>query len=328
MSTISGVFPNAITPTFAPSTDPASQSRLRRENETAVFLPIDEVEQNAATRRTAIEQPGRLEAEQATRVASQTARPAVGVEAQVDEIEQPLQSQSEANVQGKTATDQRQSPDDQAAREEQRRVQDDQRAEQEQAKLEQEIELVRELAARDREVRAHEQAHQSVGGQYAGAMNFTFKQGPDGKRYAVGGEVPIDVSKVPGDPQATAQKAERIQRAALAPAEPSAQDRQVAALAAQISIEAQNDLRQMERQEAEKTAQERAEQKALSEESTEKTEKSSSQDEEKSDQAASEKDDRLDEIFKRTSDAIESALDAAYRRQPQQEIGFNLDTTI
>jgi hypothetical protein len=48
--------------------------------------------------------------------------------------------------------------------------------------------------------------------------------GPDGKQYAVGGEVPIDLSPVSGNPQATVQKAETIQRAALAPADPSGPD--------------------------------------------------------------------------------------------------------
>lgn len=90
---------------------------------------------------------------------------------------------------------------------------------------------VRKLAARDREVRAHEAAHKAVGGPYAGAASFTFQSGPDGRRYAVGGEVPIDVSAVPGDPDATIRKLRTVRRAALAPAEPSAQDRRVAASA-------------------------------------------------------------------------------------------------
>ncbi|MEL7393699.1 MAG: putative metalloprotease CJM1_0395 family protein, partial [Pseudomonadota bacterium] len=38
---------------------------------------------------------------------------------------------------------------------------------------------VDELKARDREVRAHEQAHAAVGGQYAGAPSYTFQTGPD-----------------------------------------------------------------------------------------------------------------------------------------------------
>ena len=144
----------------------------------------------------------------------------------------------------------------------------------------------------------------------------------------MGGEVSIDTSKIPGDPEATLQKADRIRRAALAPAEPSTQDRQVAAYASQMSLEAQNEIRQVERQELEKAAEERAEQRALNEEGAEKTENSEQVDDSKSEQAASENNQRLDEIFEKTSEAIESALNAAYRQQAQQDIGFNLDTTV
>ncbi|NQY13112.1 MAG: hypothetical protein HRT81_04525 [Henriciella sp.] len=90
---------------------------------------------------------------------------------------------------------------------------------------------VDKLKARDREVRAHEQAHATVGGQYAGAPSYTYQTGPDNQRYAVGGEVSIDTSPVEGDPEATVDKMEIVIAAALAPAEPSPQDRKVAALA-------------------------------------------------------------------------------------------------
>ncbi len=97
---------------------------------------------------------------------------------------------------------------------------------------------VRKLAARDREVRTHEAAHAAVGGQYAGSPSYSFETGPDGRRYAVGGEVPFDMSPVPGDSIATAQKAETIRRAALAPASPSSQDRMVAAKASRLAAKA------------------------------------------------------------------------------------------
>lgn len=107
---------------------------------------------------------------------------------------------------------------------------------------------LRELSARDLEVRAHEQAHSSVGGELTGAASYSFAQGPDGVRYAVAGEVSIDVSDVPGDPQATIDKMTRVRRAALAPAEPSAQDRQVAAMAMQKMTDAQADLANEQRE--------------------------------------------------------------------------------
>ena len=90
---------------------------------------------------------------------------------------------------------------------------------------------VRELANIDREVRAHEAAHQAVGGTLAGPASFRFVTGPDGGRYAVGGEVPIVLAAVSGDPEATIRNAEQVRAAALAPVDPSGQDRQVAAAA-------------------------------------------------------------------------------------------------
>jgi hypothetical protein len=60
--------------------------------------------------------------------------------------------------------------------------------------------------------------------------------------YAVGGEVSIRVGTVANDPQATLEKAEQVRRAALAPADPSSQDRQVAARASQIAAEARAEL--------------------------------------------------------------------------------------
>jgi len=69
----------------------------------------------------------------------------------------------------------------------------------------QEKELIA-LQARDAEVKAHERAHKAVGGQYAGSISYDYQQGPSGKRYAVGGEVSIDVSPVSGDPEKTIEK--------------------------------------------------------------------------------------------------------------------------
>lgn len=108
-----------------------------------------------------------------------------------------------------------------------------------------ELREVEDLAQRDREVRAHEQAHLSAAGSRAtSGASFSYTQGPDGKRYAVGGEVGIDTSPVQGDPEATLRAAALIQRAALAPAEPSAQDRQVAAAANAMANEARAELGQ------------------------------------------------------------------------------------
>ena len=95
-------------------------------------------------------------------------------------------------------------------------------------------------------MRLHEAAHAAVGGRYAGAPTYQFRRGPDGGNYAVGGEVSISTGAIPGDPQATIEKARVVRAAALAPAEPSAQDRQVAAEAAQLELNARADLQEME----------------------------------------------------------------------------------
>ncbi len=101
---------------------------------------------------------------------------------------------------------------------------------------------VEQLQARDREVRNHEQAHVAAGGQYVqGGPRYDFTRGPDGRQYATGGEVSIDTSPAK-TPEATIQKARVVRRAALAPAEPSAQDRRVAAQASQMENQARQEL--------------------------------------------------------------------------------------
>lgn len=113
---------------------------------------------------------------------------------------------------------------------------------------------VRELQQRDREVRAHELAHVAAGaGLILRGASFTYETGPDGQRYAVGGEVTIDTS--PGrTPEETLSKASRIKAAALAPADPSPQDRQVASQADMMAADARAELAQQTRAESAGTA--------------------------------------------------------------------------
>ena len=139
--------------------------------------------------------------------------------------------------------------DDKAARESDKAA-----AAAEQRQREEDSRRIAELAARDREVRAHEQAHAAVGGVHAGPPTYTFEQGPNGRNYAVGGEVSISTSPVAGDPEATIRKADQVKRAALAPAQPSAQDRAVAAQATQLKIEAQLELREAKARERDEQA--------------------------------------------------------------------------
>ena len=107
---------------------------------------------------------------------------------------------------------------------------------------EEELQQVEALKDRHEEVVRHEEAHAAVGGQYAGAPSYDYQTGPDNKRYAVGGEVMIDTSEVANDPEATLRKADQIRAAALAPAEPSSQDRRVAAQADAMAAKARQEM--------------------------------------------------------------------------------------
>ncbi|WP_221060965.1 putative metalloprotease CJM1_0395 family protein [Shewanella algae] len=108
----------------------------------------------------------------------------------------------------------------------------------EQQALEREIDS---LMKRDTQVRSHEQAHAAVGGIHAGQPAFEFEKGPDGKRYAVEGEVQIDVSVVNGDPLATMAKMKQVYAAAMAPVDPSMADIRVAAEAMRKYNQARED---------------------------------------------------------------------------------------
>lgn len=98
------------------------------------------------------------------------------------------------------------------------------------------------MAERDLEVRKHEQAHQSAGGQHAGSPTYEFDLGPDGKRYASGGEVAIDIGVIHGDPAATLAKMQQVRAAALALVDPSSQDLSVARSATVKEAQARKEL--------------------------------------------------------------------------------------
>lgn len=107
---------------------------------------------------------------------------------------------------------------------------------------------VQKLRRIDQKVRQHEAAHSAAGAGLTGGASYEYVRGPDGRQYAVSGEVKIDVSPAQ-TPEQTIEKAKRIQAAALAPADPSPQDRAVAAQAAQMAAQARAELSQMKNQE-------------------------------------------------------------------------------
>jgi hypothetical protein len=101
---------------------------------------------------------------------------------------------------------------------------------------------IEELKSTDRAVRAHEAAHVAAGGNLVtSGASYSYKTGPDGQRYAVAGEVGIDTSKG-RTPEETLVRAQQIRAAALAPADPSGQDRAVAAAASQMAADARAEI--------------------------------------------------------------------------------------
>lgn len=110
--------------------------------------------------------------------------------------------------------------------------------------------VVAKLKARDAEVRAHEQAHISAAaGISASAPTYEYQTGPDGKQYAIGGEV--TVSFVEGkDPKENIANAEAMLASALAPSQPSSQDMAVASSAEKIIADAKQELAEKEAQES------------------------------------------------------------------------------
>lgn len=118
---------------------------------------------------------------------------------------------------------------------------------------------VQQLKARDAEVKAHEQAHIAAAvGLTTSAPSYDYQTGPDGKKYAVGGEVNISFTSG-NSPEEDIRNAETMRNAALAPAEPSGQDRSVAKNAEKIIQEAKDKLAAQEEQQKEQiTASENA----------------------------------------------------------------------
>lgn len=115
------------------------------------------------------------------------------------------------------------------------------------------------LRARDREVRAHEQAHAAAGAGVAGAPSYSYQQGPDGKQYAVGGEVSVKTTASSSNPRQAIAQLQQVARAALAPASPSGQDRAVAASARAQAAQLQAQLAQEAQAKAQEAMQRTAE---------------------------------------------------------------------
>ncbi len=93
----------------------------------------------------------------------------------------------------------------------------------------------------EQKVKAHELAHKTAGGELAGPVRYKYTKGPDGKLYITGGEVPLRL-KEGRTPEETIEIAQKVKRAALAPMNPSPQDRAVAAKATAMEMKARIEM--------------------------------------------------------------------------------------
>ena len=117
-----------------------------------------------------------------------------------------------------------------------------------------EMREVEKLRQRDQKVKAHEQAHLAAGGGLvAGGVHYKYKTGPDGQRYAVGGEVKLRIPNG-STPEESLSLALKAERAALAPADPSPQDRAAAAKARQKANQARREITQKNAEQVKKNA--------------------------------------------------------------------------
>lgn len=211
---ITSVYPN-VTPYVG---NPAVEM-VRRENKLREIIePVAQMERNASEKGVISEDKSRNNSSLANVTYTED------LKNRNTELKQAVEGRPQ---------DQQKSGEDNSNQGEQQKQQQQQQAEQKQ---------LAELKARDAEVRAHEAAHAAVGGQLAGSPSYTFERGPDGQQYAIGGEVQINLSEVPGDPRATIARMQQVKAAALAPAEPSGADRSIAAEASRRISTAQAEL--------------------------------------------------------------------------------------
>lgn len=217
---ITSVYPH-VTPYVG---NPAVEM-VRRENKLREIIePVAQMERNASEKGVISEDKSRNNSNLANVTYSDE------LKNRNTELKQAVEGRSQDQQQGR---DEGSRSDDNSNQSDQQKQQQQQQAEQKQ---------LAQLKARDAEVRAHEAAHAAVGGQLAGSPSYTFQRGPDGQQYAIGGEVQISLSEVPGDPQATIARMQQVKAAALAPAEPSGADRSIAAEATRRISAAQAEL--------------------------------------------------------------------------------------
>lgn len=219
------VFTDAATGVFSPQTIAPASPTPRVQT-----TPRPPTEKNEDAAKISLSSAAREFAATAKDVPARTEAPltqATGESSKQSEVEAPENLEQASTNEGETGAEQNSS---------------EAGTEQEGQFSAEEERTIRELQARDREVRAHEQAHLNALGQHrSGGASYTYTTGPDGKQYATAGSVPVNVSPE-STPEQTIAKAQVVRRAALAPAEPSGADRAVAASASQLEAQARAEL--------------------------------------------------------------------------------------
>jgi len=100
------------------------------------------------------------------------------------------------------------------------------------------------MQARDASVRREEQAHAAAAGDMAGAIQYEYGVGPDGRRYVTNGKVAIEGDAPSGDPKAAERMGRRMAAAAMSAQAPSAADFAAAAEGYRLAGEARNQASQ------------------------------------------------------------------------------------
>lgn len=232
----------SVYPSFNPYVGNPAVDLARRENQRRdVIEPVAQMERGAAEKGVISEDKSRNGSSSNVYTPEDNKSRQNELKQAIEGRQQNSDGQSGEQSSGEQSSGQQSGQSDRRSGEQ---SSDGQNSSSDKAQQQREQQQLAELKKRDAEVRAHEQAHASVGGSLAGAPSYEFETGPDGEKYAVGGEVQIDVSEVAGDPQATIAKMQQVRAAALAPAEPSGPDRQIANEAQQKLLKAQADLAQ------------------------------------------------------------------------------------
>ncbi|WP_145185463.1 hypothetical protein [Planctomycetes bacterium Pla163] len=102
---------------------------------------------------------------------------------------------------------------------------------------------LRQLQRSDRQVRLQENLKRQMGAEHVrGGAEYSFVEGPDGRRYAVSASSEFELPDANTDPRQAAHDAAQIRRAVLAAARSSPADRALAARATSLEARARAEI--------------------------------------------------------------------------------------